>query len=182
MLVAKYVEVFLIFLPAFLANASPVVAKNIPGIRRLSWPINAKLLGKNKTVRGLVTGIIVGILTGIILYLLRYGFIEYLPSYTDIYNLYSSLIGAIIVGGILATGALVGDIVKSFVKRRLGKKPGTMFQPWDGIDYMVGAMIFILPWYQVSFFECLFLLIAWPLLSLLMNTIAYSIGWKECWY
>ena len=55
-----------------------------------------------------------------------------------------------LVGGTIAAGALVGDMGKSFVKRRLGKKPGSMFQPWDGIDYMIGAIIFMLPWYTVS--------------------------------
>ena len=87
-----------------------------------------------------------------------------------------------LIGGVLATGALIGDIAKSFVKRRLGRKPGSMFQPWDGIDYMIGAIIFILPWYSVSISAMIFLLIIGPLLSLMMNTLAYTIGWKECWY
>ncbi len=64
--------------------------------------------------------------------------------------MYNNWKQAVLVGGFLATGALIGDIGKSFIKRRLGKKPGTMFQPWDGIDYMIGAIIFILPWYTVT--------------------------------
>lgn len=57
-----------------------------------------------------------------------------------------------------------------------------MFQPWDGIDYMVGAIIFVLPWYSMTLSAMIFLLIIGPLLSLAMNTLAYTIGWKECWY
>lgn len=90
MWLANFLTIFLIFLPAFLANASPVVAKNIPGIRELSWPIHAEWFGKNKTVRGLVTGIIVGMITGLILYFCRHIFVRHLPNYTSIYNLYSS--------------------------------------------------------------------------------------------
>lgn len=86
------------------------------------------------------------------------------------------------LGGWLGLGALVGDMVKSFFKRRLGIKPGAMFQPWDGIDYMIGAIIFMLPWYNGGVIEYIFLLIIGPLLSLLMNICAYRIGWKECWY
>jgi hypothetical protein len=41
-------------------------------------------------------------------------------------------------------------MAKSFFKRRLGIKPGTMFQPWDGIDYTVGALIFMIPFYTTS--------------------------------
>jgi hypothetical protein len=57
-----------------------------------------------------------------------------------------------------------------------------MFQPWDGIDYILWAMLFMLPWYNGGFVEYIFLLIIWPILSLTMNTLAYHIGWKECWY
>ena len=86
------------------------------------------------------------------------------------------------LGGWLGLGALVGDMVKSFFKRRLGIKPGTMFQPWDGIDYMLGAIIFMLPYYNGGIVEYIFLLIIGPVLSLFTNTCAYKIGWKECWY
>lgn len=182
MWIANFFTIFLIFLPAFLANASPVVAKNIPIIRELSWPIHEKIFGKNKTVRGLITGILVGMLTGLVLYFSRHLFVRYLPNYTTIYNLYYSWWQALFIGGILATWALIGDMGKSFIKRRLGKKPGTMFQPWDGIDYMVGAIIFVLPWYSMTLSAMIFLLIIGPLLSLAMNTLAYTIGWKECWY
>lgn len=180
--VANFFSLFLIFLPAFLANASPVVAKNIPYIRQFSQPIHAGLFGKNKTIRGLVTGILVGMLTGLILYFLRHVFVRYLSDYSSIYNVYNSWIRAIWIGAVLSVGALTGDIVKSFIKRRLGRKPGSMFQPWDGIDYMVGAIIFIMPWYNVHIWGALFLIVIGPLLSLMMNTLAYSIGWKECWY
>ena len=182
MFFANLLQIFLIFLPAFVANAVPVVAKNIPYIRRFSTPIQPIWFGKNKTVRGLIAGIISGILIGILLFLLRGFLVSILPVYSDYYNLYSNWWDAFFFGGWLALGALVGDIVKSFFKRRFGYKPGTMFQPWDGIDYMLGAIIFMLPWYNGGVLEYIFLLIIGPLLSLLMNFIAYQIGWKECWY
>jgi CDP-2,3-bis-(O-geranylgeranyl)-sn-glycerol synthase len=182
MFFANLLQIFVIFLPAFIANAVPVVAKNIPYIRQFSRPIHAKLLGANKTVRGLLTGIIAGMLTGFLLYLCRGFLILFLPMYSDYFNLYSGWFVSMVIGGWLGLGALVGDIVKSFWKRRLGIKPGTMFQPWDGIDYMVGAIIFMIPFYFAGIAGSIFLLIIGPLLSLGANTIAYHIGWKECWY
>ncbi len=89
-------------------------------------------------------------ITGLLLYFCRHIFVRFLTNYTTIYNLYHDWKQAMLVGGTIAAGALVGDMGKSFVKRRLGKKPGSMFQPWDGIDYMIGAIIFMLPWYTVS--------------------------------
>jgi CDP-2,3-bis-(O-geranylgeranyl)-sn-glycerol synthase len=121
-------------------------------------------------------------LTGLLLYMLRGVFVSFLPVYSDYFNLYSSWLGAAWLGAWLGLGALFGDIVKSFFKRRLGIKPGTMFQPWDGIDYMIGAIIFMLPYYNGGMLEYIFLLIIGPLLSLMTNTCAYKIGWKECWY
>ena len=179
---ANLLQIFIIFLPAFIANAAPVVAKNIPYIRQFSRPINAQLFGKNKTLRWLLMGIIAGSLVGLTLFLLR-GFLTLLlPVYSDYYNLYSGWLVSIIIWGWLGLGALIGDMAKSFWKRRLGIKPGAMFQPWDGIDYMVWAIIFLLPWYNPGIIGSIFLLVIWPVLSLLANTIAYHIGWKECWY
>ena len=121
-------------------------------------------------------------LLGVMLYISRDIALQILPIYTHYYNLYSDLGHALFFGGGLGLAALVGDMVKSLVKRRLGYKPGAMFQPWDGIDYMIGAILFMLPWFNGGLVEYIFLLIIGPLLSLLMNTIAYTIGWKECWY
>jgi CDP-2,3-bis-(O-geranylgeranyl)-sn-glycerol synthase len=129
-----------------------------------------------------MTGVIAGMLTSLIVFLGRWFFVSVLPVYSEYYNLYSGWLVSMMIGGWLGLGALVGDMVKSFWKRRLGIKPGTMFQPWDGIDYMVGAIIFMLPLYSVGIIGSLFLLIIGPLLSLLANTLAYHIGWKECWY
>lgn len=178
----NFLQIFLIFLPAFIANAVPVIAKNIPYIREFSRPIHEKWFGKNKTVRWFITGILAAMLAGLILYWFRGFIVSYLSLYSDYFNLYSEWLMSLFVGWWLGLWALSGDIVKSFWKRQLGIKPGTMFQPWDGIDYMVGAIIFMLPWYFPGIVGCLFLLIIWPLLSLTANTIAYHIGWKECWY
>lgn len=182
MTLGNFLQIFLIFLPAFIANATPVIVKNIPALKPFSKPINEKFFGKNKTYRWLMTGIIAGMCTGGILVLLRSEIIWILPVYTDFYNLYTDFFVWILLWGILWLWALVGDMIKSLIKRKLGVPPGTMFQPWDGIDYMVGAIIFMIPWYMVGFSGWIFLLIIGPILSLASNTCSYILGWKECWY
>ena len=179
---ANLVQILLIFLPAFIANAIPVVAKNIPFISTFSRPIHATLFGKNKTIRGILAGIWAGMIMGGVCFWFKGIALSFMPEYSDYYNLYSGWFASFFIGWWLGLGALTGDLVKSFFKRRLGIKPWVMFQPWDGIDYMVGAIIFLLPWYFPGIMGCLFLLIIWPILSLITNTIAYYIGWKECWY
>ena len=46
-------------LPAYLANMTPSLLKKI---NFLNYPINEKLLGKNKTYRGLISAVIIGML------------------------------------------------------------------------------------------------------------------------
>ena len=176
----RLLEIFLIFLPAFIGNALPVVAKNIPGIRRFSRPISPTFLWKNKTYRGLIAGVLWGIVCGIFLTaLVHSGLVMNLARLSSFYR---NFWNGVFFGSVLSFWALVWDMIKSFVKRRVGKKPGAMFQPWDGIDYILASIIVMLPWIFLSWPEIFFLLIIGPLLSLTFNTIAYSIGWKDCWY
>lgn len=179
-MITRLLEVFFIFLPAFIGNALPVVAKNIPGIRRFSRPISPTWLGKNKTYRGLIAGVLGGILCGIILTaLVHSGFLLHWVRFDSFYR---DFWNGIFFGFLLSFGALIGDMIKSFAKRRVGKKPGAMFQPWDGIDYILASIIVMLPFIFLSWIEIFFLLLIGPLLSLTCNIVAYSIGWKDCWY
>lgn len=98
MSLANLLQVFIIFLPAFIANAAPVFAKNIPQLQKFSEPINSEWLGKNKTFRGLIVGIFAGIIVGILLFLIRSLMVQILPVYSDYYNLYSSWSDAIFFG------------------------------------------------------------------------------------
>ena len=42
----------------------------------------------------------------------------------------------------MGAGAILGDLVESFIKRRLDRKPGTKFFPWDQLDFVIGSLIF----------------------------------------
>ena len=46
------------------------------------------------------------------------------------------------LGFLLGFGALFGDSVKSFFKRRSNIKPGHRFIPFDQLDYSVGSLLF----------------------------------------
>jgi CDP-2,3-bis-(O-geranylgeranyl)-sn-glycerol synthase len=43
---------------------------------------------------------------------------------------------------LLGFGALAGDSIKSFFKRRVGVKPGKRWFPFDQIDFVIGALAF----------------------------------------
>ena len=100
-------------LPAYFANMAPVFFRKI---KFLDIPIdvNKKFLGKpifgkNKTYRGLFFGILLGFLV----FLLQKSLSEQLNAISLID--YSSV--PLILGILLSAGAIVGDLIKSFIKR-----------------------------------------------------------------
>ena len=95
---------------------------------------------------------------------------------------YATLAMSLISGLLLGVGALVGDIAKSAFKRCLGFPPGSAFPVVDGIDYMVGAIIFFWLIYQPTAIEIIILLVVGPLASLSANCASYCLGWKQVWY
>ncbi len=122
---------FLIFLPMGLANMTPPLIKN--QFKFLSRPINQKLFGDHKTWRGLISGTIVGGIVFLPIYYLAQDYPWYL-------------------GLVLGFGALAGDLLKSFFKRRLNIAPGRSWMPFDQIDYTLGGLCL----------GSLFIFISWP--------------------
>ncbi|MFH1510196.1 MAG: CDP-archaeol synthase [Candidatus Woesearchaeota archaeon] len=136
-------------LPAYIANMAPVFFRKVPV---LNYPVDFNkalggkpILGKNKTFRGFVFGTMFAVLTCFVQYLVNS---EYLtPSGVD-YSYW------LLLGFLLGFGALFGDAVKSFFKRRVGIPPGKPFIPFDQLDYSLGALLFVsmvyLPIWQLS--------------------------------
>ena len=174
MLVA--LSLFLLYLPAFIANGIPVVVRNLPGLRLWTAPISVRFFGAHKTYRGYISGIMGAGITGI----LQMEFLDMLPI--EVLPLYGMPMQAFFIGAFLGWAALTGDLVKSFVKRRIGIAPGDPMPIFDGIDYVIGAIVAFLPWYQPPILGIIFLLFLAPVLSLVANVGAYIIQWKERWY
>ncbi len=88
---------------------------------------------------------------------------------------------------LLATGALLGDLVKSFLKRRLGKERGG--ESWflaDQYDLVVGSFLLILiidppQWlsWNITLPIAVWIIVMTPLLHRVVNIIGYYIGVKE---
>lgn len=120
-------ETIWLLLPAGAANIAPVIAAKFNWPPALNKPIHERLLGSNKTWRGLVFGVLLGSVTGI---LLGQG---------------------IVYGAAVGLGALAGDAVKSFFKRRLGIAPGQPWPVFDQIDFVIGALIITLFFFPLTF-------------------------------
>lgn len=129
-IVQVLVETLWFFLPALVANMAPVLIRRLP---LGAWPIDGgrtwrgrRLLGDNKTWRGLIAGLTFGSITSL------------LQGYSLGWGVW------------LGCGALCGDALKSFFKRQLDIPPGHPWRPWDQIDVVIGVLLFTQWWYPLS--------------------------------
>jgi CDP-2,3-bis-(O-geranylgeranyl)-sn-glycerol synthase len=177
------ISAFYFVLPAYVANMCPVIFAKFGLLKFLNRPIDSSaklggrdLFGQNKTWRGLVAGIIGGIavalLQAAVYFLPTFNYIS-LVNYNDEWLIFGALAGA---------GAIIGDLVKSFFKRRINIKPGDSWPVFDQLDFILGFFLFtfviIWPGWLIFVTVCLVTLILHPL----VNIIGYLIGWKKVWW
>lgn len=163
----------LFFLPAYIANAMPVIASGLKLTPFLAKPINAKFFGKTKTYRGFVYGILGALVVGLIRF------------YFEAYNTFhweAELVFILKTSLLLGFGALFGDLVKSFIKRRIGKKSGESWAIFDQIDYVIGGLLFVSIVFIPPVEIIIILLMISPFFSLLANIIAYKLKLKKVWW
>jgi CDP-2,3-bis-(O-geranylgeranyl)-sn-glycerol synthase len=179
-MVSIILQCFYFILPAYFANMAPVVTKKI--LKKLAFPIdsniklgNQTIFGKNKTYRGIVVGVFAAIALTYMQFVLYNNNILIDFAIIDYSNW-------LLIGFLLGFGALFGDLVKSFVKRRLDLKPGTPFVPFDQLDFIVGALIFVYPIAGLSTEKMAIILFISLILHITINHIAFYTGIrKEKW-
>jgi len=163
------IRIFWFFLPAVIANMAPVLFRRI---NFLNISINKKYLGANKTYRGFFFGIITAILFAL-LQVYLYPFIkEYcIIDYTKI--------NPIIFGFLMGFGALLGDSVESFFKRRVNIKPGEPWIPFDQIDWIIGANILIFMYIKIDYINILISILIFSFMHPIVNIISYLLGLQK---
>ena len=153
----------LMLLPAMIANMTPVLLK----IKYWNVPINESIFGKNKTWRGFLGAILVGTLTYFLM--VKYSVI----THSD--TLGNSLGSILLIGFLFSFGAIGGDLVKSFFKRKRGIESGVSFMPWDQIDYILGMIMLTYFVYYYSFSQMVFMLVLGGSISALFHRIGYML-------
>lgn len=138
-------------------------------------------IGDGVTWRGLIAGTLIGILTGAVQgYLAQFILPEigpYLitPIVTDIHS-------GILIGFLLGLGALVGDALGSFLKRRIGIGRGKPAPILDQLDFIIVALIFVSPFVNMNLQFIAIAIILTLIIHLIANTLAYLLGIKDVWY
>ncbi|WP_370516769.1 CDP-2,3-bis-(O-geranylgeranyl)-sn-glycerol synthase [Salarchaeum sp. JOR-1] len=176
-LYATVVTAMWVMLPAYVPNNAAVLAGGgapLDGGR--TWG-GRRILGDGKTYRGTLFGVLAGFAVAAALDVLQRAAISAfgvsLPWFP-----FAAM-------GALPAGAMLGDILASFVKRRTGRERGASFPLLDQLDFVVVALavtaVAAPAWFGDTFTldVLLAILVLTPLLHLLTNAIAYQFGLKD---
>ena len=172
-----------LFLPAGLANMAPVLANNVPLLKRFTQPLDGgktfrgkRIFGSHKTLRGLLAGILMGALVGLV----QYG-VYMIFSWPDdkLVPLDYGSLSIVGVAAALGFGAIAGDAIKSFFKRQVGIAPGHNWFFFDQVDYLVGSMLTSLLFFQLPLASYLFVLCIGLVLHPVVNVISWLLHLQD---
>jgi CDP-2,3-bis-(O-geranylgeranyl)-sn-glycerol synthase len=76
-------------------------------------------------------------------------------------------------------GAMLGDSLKSLLKRRLRIAPGAPWIPFDQVDFVLGALALVGPAAGLSWLEVIVILAVTFFGELAANRIAFRLGVKD---
>lgn len=157
--------------PAYCANAAPVIfGGGQPMDFGRTFFDGKPFFGSHKTFRGFFAGIIVGTFVGLVQTLL---FEQFLFQISPQFQ-YSVLLGFM-----LSLGALTGDLIESFIKRRLNRSPGSSLPVADQIDFILGAYLFSIPVSPPSLPVALIILLITIPIHLITNLAAALLKMKN---
>jgi CDP-2,3-bis-(O-geranylgeranyl)-sn-glycerol synthase len=166
-----------LMLPAYLPNNFAVLfGGGTPIDFGQTFQDGRRTLGDGKTYRGTIAGTACGILVGLLLNLIAPS--VGLPTFGVGLGQIPVLVG-------LSFGAMLGDIVAAFFKRRLGLKRGAKLFIIDQLDFVIGSwvltMILAPQWFWQNFTPEIMItvLIVTPILHRITNIIGYRIGAKR---
>ncbi len=168
-------------LPAWIANAVPVIlggGRPIDGGRR--FRDGRRILGDGKTIRGFVSGVVLGTATGIVQGIVA----PWIPALLDRFIVVTNdMIEVIYIrpdtAFLLSFGALVGDLVGSFIKRRVGLRSGGPAPVLDQLGFIVMALIMAAPVIQPAYQYVSVLVILTLIVHYLSNVGGYLLGYKR---
>lgn len=179
-------DIFLAFwflLPAALANASPIISAKISLLQWWDEPIDAGkqykgryIFGPHKTWRGLVVGMAVATIV-LWLQVLLFRHFAWLQVATEGVN-YVSL-PVLLLGPLFGLGALGGDAIESFFKRRAGIASGKSWFLFDQLDYVVGAILVSLPFVTLRWQVYVWMVGLWFGAHLLVSYLGWLVGLKK---
>ena len=113
------------------------------------------LFGPSKTVRGIALSLLT---TAVVAVLFA------LPWY---------------IGIVIAAGAMLGDLLSSFTKRRLRMAPSSQALGLDQIPESLLPLLFLKPWIDIAPIDIAILVLAFLVLELVLSRVLYRLRLRE---
>lgn len=169
----NFFELVLLIFPAFISNGAPVLFGGGAKIDfgKVFWD-RKRIFGDSKTIRGFLSGVLCGIAVGAVVLSL----FEYLPWLS--HNEKLTLVF------LVSLGAMLGDLLGSFIKRRLGIPPTNSYFLLDQLLFVVIALLLAVLyaprlWSEIDGWLILGLLILTYFLHLSFNLLAHRLRLKN---
>ena len=146
--------------PSYVANAAPLLfggGRTLDGGRTLAD--GQPIFGAHKTIRGVFAGIVAGTIIGVA---------------------EAALDSRLLVAGfMIAIGAVSGDLLGAFIKRRLRVEPGRAFPILDQLDFILGGLLVGYYFFPVNLESVILVIVVTPPIHLATNYGAYVLGIKK---
>jgi CDP-2,3-bis-(O-geranylgeranyl)-sn-glycerol synthase len=153
-------------IPLYVANATPILFHGKIPVDMGKKYKGERILGKGKTILGALCGVLGGTFVGLLFaYIFPQMFIL-IPNYSILIIL-------------LSAGAIIGDMVKSFVKRRMGIKSGGRWFLVDQLDFIIGGLVFSLIVRLPELWIVIVLLVVTGFIHSTTNIIAFKLKLKK---
>ena len=150
-----FVKLMLLLL---IANGAPILSQRIMA-KRYDFPVDGSLLffdrqpilGKSKTWRGLISSLVLTSFAAVVLAI----------SWQT--------------GFIVACGAMSGDLLSSFIKRRLGIAPSDQALFLDQIPESLIPMLLVSSTFDLSLIEIVAMTLAFVMIELVLSKLLYRL-------
>jgi CDP-2,3-bis-(O-geranylgeranyl)-sn-glycerol synthase len=157
----RVIDLVYLMAPAYAANMAPPFVRFWPGWNR---PISAVLFGNHKTVVGFALGVTAGVLAAWVQSRIAWSRSLLTPS------------NWLAIGVASGLGAMAGDSMKSFFKRRAGIPPGESWIPADQLDFVVGALVLMLPLIRLGLADVAIILAITFVGDIVVNQLSFLLG------
>lgn len=141
-----------------------------------------RYLGDGKTWRGLIGGVTLGVIIGLLQ--------DFTNGYSEWPEMsFGSHPNNLVVIFLLPFGALMGDMIGSYIKRRKGVERGQKAPVLDQYDFLIFAVILVAvlqwPWFFEHYLDgfailgLITIIVLTPVLHRITNIIGHRMGKKE---
>jgi CDP-2,3-bis-(O-geranylgeranyl)-sn-glycerol synthase len=175
-------QIILFIFPAYVANSAPVLLSGWgPLDRNALFADGKRLFGDSKTIRGTLGGIAAGLLVGAFFSYMLPIYMNDMPLLAEKINREVGQNDKMAITFLMVIGAIFGDLLGSFFKRRLDIGSGEPFFVTDQLLFILTAVLFssLALGLFLSVYELAIIIVITFIVHIIANVIAHRLNLKK---